>query len=201
MTPVNRYELSRSLQRFRPIKLPAEGYRAAAVTVPVLIDNGTPAVWLTERAASLRAHPGQFAFPGGRIDPAETAAEAALRELREELGVHAHLGQIVGELDDFATKSGYVITPFVVWLGEFSGPLDPNPDEIAKVHTVTMDEVDAEPHFASDPWVEAPILQWPFRSLDIHAPTAAILYQFREVVLHGRHTRVAHHGQPVFAWQ
>ena len=201
MSTINRFELSRAIGEFRPIKLPLDGRGAAAVTIAVLVTDGGPAIWLTERSSTLRAHPSQFAFPGGRIDPNETAAEAALRELHEELGVHAHPGQIIGELDDFATKSGYVITPFVVWIGDFTGTLCPNPAEVAHVHTVTMEEVDADPRFVTDPQVDSPILQWPFRSLDIHAPTAAILYQFREVVLRQRHTRVAHYGQPVFAWQ
>ena len=201
MSTINRFELSRAIGRFRAIKLSLGGRRAAAVTIAVLTTDGEPAIWLTERSASLRAHPSQFAFPGGRIDPNETAAEAALRELEEELGVHAHHGQIIGELDDFATESGFVITPFVVWIGDFTGTLHPNPAEVAHVHTVTMDEVDADPRFVTDPRVDAPILQWPFRDVDVHAPTAAILYQFREVVLRRRHTRVAHVGQPVFAWQ
>lgn len=201
MPTINRFELSRALRQFRAIKLPLDGRRAAAVSIAVLIEDGKPAIWLTERSSKLRAHPGQFAFPGGRIDPDETAAEAALRELHEELGIAAHPEQIIGELDDFATKSGYVITPFVVWIGDFTGTLRPNASEVARVHTVTMDEVDADPRFVTDPQVDAPILQWPFRDLDIHAPTAAILYQFREVVLRRRHTRVAHYGQPVFAWQ
>ncbi|MDF3309828.1 NUDIX hydrolase [Rhodococcus sp. T2V] len=201
MSTINRFELSRALRQFRAIKLPLDGRRAAAVCIAVLIEDGKPAIWLTERSSSLRAHPGQFAFPGGRIDPNETAAEAALREVKEELGLHVHPQQILGELDDFATKSGYVITPFVVWIGDFTGTLHPNASEVARVHTVTMDEVDTDPRFVTDPRVESPILQWPFRDLDIHAPTAAILYQFREVVLRRRHTRVAHVGQPVFAWQ
>jgi 8-oxo-dGTP pyrophosphatase MutT (NUDIX family) len=201
MPAINRFELSRALRQFRAIKLPLEGRRAAAVSIAVLIEGGEPAIWLTERSSTLRAHPGQFAFPGGRIDPNETAAEAAVRELREELGIAAHPEQILGELDDFATKSGYVITPFVLWIGDFTGSLRPNASEVARVHTVTMDEVDIDPRFVTDPQVDSPILQWPFRDLDIHAPTAAILYQFREVVLRQRHTRVAHYGQPVFAWQ
>ena len=73
--------------------------------------------------------------------------------------------------------------------------------EVVRVHTVTMDEVDADPRFVTDPRGDSPILQWPFHDLDIHAPTAPILYQFREVVLRQQHTRVAHYGQPVFAWQ
>jgi 8-oxo-dGTP pyrophosphatase MutT (NUDIX family) len=201
MSAISRFELTSALGGFLPIKLPLQGRRAAAVTVPVLIADGTPAVWLTERAASLRAHPGQYAFPGGRVDPDETAAEAALRELREELGVRAHPHQIIGELDDLATMSGYVITPFVVWLGELVAAPRPNLEEVACLHTVTFDEVDVEPRFIIDPDFEAPVVQVPFGGIDIHTPTAAIWHQFREIVLHSRHTRVRHYGQPVFAWQ
>jgi ADP-ribose pyrophosphatase YjhB (NUDIX family) len=142
-----------------------------------------------------------LALPGGRIDPEETAAEAALRELREGLGVGAHPDQIIGELDDLTTQSGYVITPFVVWIGRFAGALRPNAAEVAGVRSITMAEVDALPRFVAEPHTDISVPTWSFRGTDIHASTAAILYQFREVTLHQRNTRVAHYGGTLLAPQ
>jgi len=182
-------------------QLPVTDLRAAAVCVAIAVQEGQPVVWLEERAATLRSHAGQFALPGGRIDPGETAEQAALRELEEELGVHAGPAQIVGRLDDFATRSGFVISPFVVWIGELPNPPQCSPAEVARLHVITLPELDAEPWFAELPDVEGPVFQWPYQGDPIHAPTAAILHQFREIVLHERHTRVAHFEQPRFAWK
>ncbi|TWP36774.1 NUDIX hydrolase [Leekyejoonella antrihumi] len=189
------------LAAFDHIELPAGGLRAAAVCVPVAVVEGDPVVWLEERSLTLRAHAGQYALPGGRIDSGETAEHAALRELHEEIGIEASPDQIVGRLDDFASRSGYVITPFVVWVGVLAQPPRCNPAEVAILHEVTMEELDVEPRFITIPESDTPVFQWPFHGQSIHAPTAAILHQFREVVLHGRHTRVAHFEQPAFAWK
>ncbi|MBB5916120.1 8-oxo-dGTP pyrophosphatase MutT (NUDIX family) [Nocardia transvalensis] len=193
--------LTDALREFRPVEIPLDGRRAAAIAIPVGVLRGEPVVCLTKRSSTLRAHPGQYAFPGGRLDSGETAVEAALRELSEELGVQLTGDDVLGRLDDFATKSGYVMSPFVVWIGDGVEAIHPNPDEVAHVYAVTLDEVDVDPIFVSDPAVEEPVVQWPFRGALVHAPTAAVLHQFREVALHARHTRVAHFGQPVFAWR
>lgn len=186
---------------FEHRELPVTDLRAAAVCVTIAIEGGEPVLWLEERAATLRSHAGQFALPGGRIDAGETAAHAGLRELEEELGIHAEPEQIVGRLDDFATRSGFVISPLVVWLGAVSQQPQLNPAEVARVHIITIPELDAEPRFAQLPDIDEPVFQWPWHGMPIHAPTAAILHQFREIVLHDRHTRVAHFEQPRFAWK
>ncbi len=193
--------LTQRLVSFTPQAIPAEGRRAAAICVPVALVDGDPAVWLELRPSTMRAHAGQFALPGGRIDPGETAQQAALREMDEEIGIRARPDQILGRLDDFATRSGYVMTPFVVWLGRPERPPVPNPGEVAELHAVTMAEIDAPPRFVSIPQSDRPVIQWPFRGTWIHAPTAAVLHQFREVCLHERPTRVAHFEQPLFAWK
>lgn len=198
---VTRALLEHRIAAFTPHRLPAEGRRAAAVCVPVALVDDRPVVWLELRPPTMRAHAGQFALPGGRIDSGESAEQAALRELAEEIGIRARPDQIVGRLDDFATRSGYVMTPFVLWIGRPEQPPRPNPAEVAVLHEVTMDEIDATPRFISIPQSDRPVLQWPFRGTWIHAPTAAVLHQFREVCLHERHTRVAHFEQPVFAWK
>jgi 8-oxo-dGTP pyrophosphatase MutT (NUDIX family) len=180
--------------------VPLEGRRPAAVAVAIVDDGQELAVLLTRRAARMRAHPGQWALPGGRADDGETSVAAALREMEEELGLRCAEGDVLGLLDDYATRSGYVITPVVVWCGQ-TGPLTPNPDEVASVHVVRFSELDVEPRFVTIPESPSPVIQLPLLGGHVHAPTAALLYQFREVALHARPTRVAHYEQPVFAWR
>jgi 8-oxo-dGTP pyrophosphatase MutT (NUDIX family) len=179
---------------------PLEGRRAAAVAVAIVDDDEELALLLTRRAARMRAHPGQWALPGGRTDDGETAVAAALRELEEELGLCCTEADVLGLLDDYATRSGYVITPVVVWCGRPSA-VTPNPDEVASVHVVRLSELDVEPRFLTIPESSAPVIQLPLFGGYVHAPTAAVLHQFREVALHARTTRVAHYEQPVFAWR
>jgi mutator protein MutT len=205
------------LQAFTVQTLPAEGRRRAAVAL-TLTEEGhgaataslprherwseSPALLLTRRAAGLRRHAGQWALPGGRIDPGETPEQAALRELAEEVGLAADASALLGRLDDYATRSGYVITPVVVWGGK-AAQVQPNPDEVASIHRLPLTELLREdaPILNQVRGAENPVLRMPVGDAWIAAPTAAFLYQFREVVLCGRTTRVAHFDQPRFAWQ
>lgn len=156
---------------------------------------------LTRRSSALRAHAGQFALPGGRLDPGETRVQAARRELAEEVGLRVPEADVLGLLDDYVTRSGYVITPVVVWAGDAVDRLVPNEAEVARVFVVPLDELDVEPRFLSIEESDAPVIQIPLVGSLIHAPTGAVLYQFREIALRGRVTRVAHLEQPVFAWR
>nr|WP_242623539.1 CoA pyrophosphatase [Pseudonocardia sediminis] len=155
---------------------------------------------LTRRAKSLRAHSGQWALPGGRADPGESITEAARREVSEEVGLDLGEDRVLGLLDDYPTRSGYVITPVVLWAGGAGEPT-PNPDEVGSLHHVPLREIDHEPRFLTIPESDAPVIQVPLFDRFVHAPTGAVLYQFRELVLHRRATRVAHLEQPVFAWK
>ncbi|MGN6474927.1 MAG: NUDIX hydrolase [Mycobacteriales bacterium] len=175
--------------------------RPAAVAVAVVVDSQGPGILVTRRAAKLRAHPGQWALPGGRIDEGEDAEAAALRELDEELGLSLGRDVVLGRLDDYSTRSGYRITPVVLWAGEVTDVMRPNPDEVASVHVAHAGDYDIDPMFASIPESPDPIIRIPMLGAWIHAPTAAVVYQFRELALHGRTTRVAHFEQPVFAWR
>jgi 8-oxo-dGTP pyrophosphatase MutT (NUDIX family) len=180
-----------------------EGLRRAAVALTLLPDaGGAPSFVLTRRAAKLRAHTGQWALPGGRLDPGETPADAALRELSEEVGLHLDAGSVLGLLDDYPTRSGYCITPVVVWAGS-EARLTPNPDEVAAIYHVPLHELERPdvPQLRQIPESDRPVISIPLLGTHIHAPTAAILYQLREVALRGESTRVAHFEQPVFAWK
>ena len=181
----------------------ADGRTAAAVALVLLPDEeGRGCFLLTKRAPTLRAHTGQWALPGGRMDAGESPETAALRELDEEVGLRLAGGAVLGILDDYPTRSGFVITPVVFWADE-AGALAPNPAEVARVHLVPLEDLDAAdvPRFISIPESDRPVIQLPILGSLIHAPTAAVIYQMREVVSHGRPTRVDHLEQPVWAWR
>lgn len=136
------------------------------------------------------------------MDPGEDAETAALRELAEELGLTLDAAAVLGRLDDYPTRSGFVISPVVLWAG-VAPALTPHPAEVESVHEVPLAQLDipGSPRFVTIPESDAPVIQLPLLDTLIHAPTAAVLYQFREVGMHGRDTRVAHYEQPVFAWR
>ncbi|MBI4696112.1 MAG: CoA pyrophosphatase [Gammaproteobacteria bacterium] len=195
----------------------AEGARAAAVAVTVTDEGhgaalpGMPqyarwqanaALVLTRRSMRLANHAGQWALPGGRIDPGETPEDTALRELEEEVGLSLGHDAILGRLDDFVTRSGFIMTPVVIWAGPHP-EFHPNEHEVESVHRIAVTEFMREdaPLLDDGPEPGRPVLRMPVGSDWIAAPTAAILYQFSEVCLRGRRTRVAHFDQPAFAWR
>ena len=189
------------LAAFSRQSIPPGDRRPAAVAAVLLPDDlGRANFLLTRRAPGLRAHAGQWALPGGRIDPGESASAAALRELAEEVGLTLDESAVLGCLDDYATRSGFVVTPVVVW-ADPAAALDPNPAEVASIHRVLLADLDGPdvPRFLTVPERERPVVQLPLLGTLIHAPTAAILYQLREVILHGRATRVSHLEEP--AWK
>jgi len=212
-----RASLAERLRGFERQALPGPGSRRAAVALAIVEEGfgaalpGLPqhATWsercaliLTRRSEALRDHAGQWALPGGRIDDGETPEQAALRELREEVNLVLDDASILGRLDDYVTRSGFVITPVVVWAGA-ARAMRPNPAEVASIHRIPIDEfmrADA-PLLDAGPDPARPVLRMPVGQHWIAAPTAAVLYQFRELCIAGRATRVAHFDQPEFAWR
>ena len=209
---------ARILDHLRDFEIrPADpgAHRRAAVAVAIAEEGegafldgiAVPAAWsrdaaliLTRRASHLRDHAGQWALPGGRVDAGETPEQTALRELDEEVGLALDASAILGRLDDYATRSGVVITPVVGWAGAARG-LVPNLAEVASIHRIPVLELMREdaPLLDALEDSEHPALRMPLGSTWIAAPTAAVLYQFRELCIAGRPTRVAHFEQPLFA--
>lgn len=209
--------IERHLQGFRVRAASAGAGRGAAVAVAVT-DGGYgadlsglarfdewqshAALVLTRRSSKLRNHPGQWALPGGRIDAGETPEQAALREMHEEVGLQLPPAAVLGRLDDFITRSGFIMTPVVVWIGP-ERRFVANEHEVDSIHRIPVAEFmrDDAPMLNSEESDGEPVLRMPVGDNWIAAPTAAILYQFREVCIGGRETRVAHFEQPAFAWR
>jgi 8-oxo-dGTP pyrophosphatase MutT (NUDIX family) len=198
-----RLSISDNISSFSYESQPLEDLRAAAVAIVIAAHRGGPTILLTRRSGKLRAHSGQWALPGGRLDAGESAEDAALRELEEEINLSLTHDAVIGRLDDYITRSGYRITPIVLWSGHESDQLRPNPDEVASIHTVSFKELanPSAPQFDEVPDSDRAVLSMRLSVDQIYAPTAAFLYQFREVGILGKHTRVLHYDQPRFAWR
>jgi len=210
-------KITTNLKGFSAQKHYQDGYKHAAVAITIVNLQTGPEVYeincsndcsdhaaiiLTRRASQLKNHAGQWALPGGQIDANESVEQAALRELEEEVGLQLSKNQIIGRLDDYPTRSGFIITPVVVWGGD-NVCLTINTDEVASAHRIPVAEFmrkDA-PILETIPESKHPVLMMPMGNSWIGAPTAAMIYQFREVAILGHHQRVAHFEQPVFAWQ
>ena len=212
-----RESITVALATHRVWQAPRGDLREAAVAI-VIIDEafgadleGLPthqhwseraALLLTRRSEQLNHHPGQWALPGGRLDAGETPEITALRELSEEVGLQLPASSVLGRLDDFVTRSGFIMTPVVVWGGPHR-TLTGHAGEVASIHRIPVTEflrADA-PVLEDIPESDRPVLRMPVGTSWIAAPTAALLYQFREVALCNRETRVSHYEQPVFAWR
>jgi len=203
-TEALRDRLRGNLASFDPRAATGGDLRRAAVAVAIVEGPGGRACFvITLRASTLRNHAGQYALPGGRMDDGETPEQAALRELHEEVGLRLAPEAVIGRLDDFATRSGFAITPVVTWGGR-AADLAANPAEVASARAIPLDVLERPevPTLKRIPESDRPLIEIDLGDDDpVWAPAAAILYQLREVGLHGRETRVAHFEQPLFAWK
>jgi 8-oxo-dGTP pyrophosphatase MutT (NUDIX family) len=164
-----REEIRDPLRRFPRRGIRRWGSRRAAVAVTVVSGGSGPGVLLIRRTTAPRTHPGQYALPGGRTEPGESAAEAVHRELAEELGMQLPSKSVLGLLDDYEARSGFVITPVVVWAGEHSEPLRPRQ---VHVFTVPFTDLDVEPVFVASSASDRPVIRLPLHGEWLHAPTA-----------------------------
>jgi 8-oxo-dGTP pyrophosphatase MutT (NUDIX family) len=198
-----RQRIGNNLAGFARIEAGDDGLRRAGVALVVsgLAEGVMADVVVTLRAARLNRHSGQFALPGGRLDAGETAIAAALRETHEEIGLSLTDEAVLGVLDDFVSRSGFIITPVVVWAGPVQAFV-PDPGEVETVYRIPLAELDAAqvPSIVADSESGKPVMSAVFPTVGyrMFAPTAALIYQFREVCLHGRATRVGELGQPEF---
>jgi len=206
-----------NLNRFSIQTHQKDGLQRAAVAITVveagqgtgLYGSPPPGRWsndaaviLTKRSMNLKNHTGQWALPGGRVEEGETVEDTALRELAEEVGLQLGTDNIIGRLDDFTTRSGFIITPVVIW-GVAGADLTPDPAEVGEIHRIPVAELlrKDSPLLEEAPSGTGPILFMAVGKFVIGAPTGALLYQFREVAILGIETRVAHYEQPAFAWK
>ena len=197
-SPTLRRGIEDNLTNFQPRLLTSDGLRRAAVGVVLLPDADRQTCFvLTRRLSTLRRHAGQWALPGGRLEADETAEQAALREIREEINLELSPEAVLGRLDDFISRSGHLISPFVLWSPDASA-LVASPSEVDAAFCVPLSELDHPDALRMEPLLHFVLPSLPST---LHAPTAAMVYQFREVALHGHEVRVADVEQPYFAWR
>jgi 8-oxo-dGTP pyrophosphatase MutT (NUDIX family) len=183
------------LRRFPRRGIRRWGTRRVAVAITVVADGSSPGVLFPRRAAAPRLHLGQYMLPGGRTGSGESVSDAARRELAEQLGMQLPAKSVLGLLDDYEARSGFVITPVVIWAGDHHQEAS----QEDRACTVPFTDLDVEPVFVAIPGSDRPVIRLPLHGEWVHAPTAAMLYQFREVVIYQRRTRVAHLTEPIFA--
>jgi ADP-ribose pyrophosphatase YjhB (NUDIX family) len=129
--PLRAFLSSRAPKRLR-------GGKPAAVLVPLVERAGEAHLWLLRRPDAMRRHAGQVAFPGGKTDKGDLTPRAtALREAEEELGIDAARVDVLGQLDDYVTITGFVMTPILAWLPP-DMTMTPNASEVARVFAAPL---------------------------------------------------------------
>ncbi|HEY0648375.1 CoA pyrophosphatase [Phenylobacterium sp.] len=189
--------IARHFQTFARLEIDPEGRRRAAVAIVISPTDEGPAYLLTRRAMHMRRGAGNYALPGGGIEPGEDPIDAARRETEEEVGVRLPRSAALGLLDDFVTLGGHVVTPVVFWT-QRRLMLIPDPREVEQAWFVPLADLDhpLSPKRLNNPDGGPPLLRMFARGGWVNAPTAAWLWQFREVCLHGRECRTHGIGQP-----
>lgn len=192
-----RARITRHFQGFARVEIDPEGRRRAAVAIVISPTDAGPAYLLTKRAMHMRRGAGNYALPGGGIEPGEDPIDAARRETEEEVGVRLPRRAALGMLDDFVTLGGHVVTPVVFWTPRRL-MLIPDPREVEQAWFVPLADLDhpEAPRRLRNPDGGPPLLRMFARGGWVNAPTAAWLWQFREVCLYGRDCRTDAVGQP-----
>ncbi len=182
------------LAAYEAAPLTATAEREAAVAIIIEQDGPALRFFLTQRARGLRRHAGQWALPGGRLDAGETPLQAALRETEEEIGLTLGSEDRIGTLDPYLTHTGFAIHPFVFWAGP-RPHLTPDPVEVRRIHRFSL------AHLGRPSGFEAPegVQRLKLGAFQIHAPTAAIVGQFRAIALKGEPFDHAHMTEPDWA--
>ena len=107
----------------------SDGRATPAAVLIAVTDRDEPGVLLTQRPSNMRDHPGQVAFPGGKLDPGEDAITAALREAEEELALPREKVRVIGTSDRYHTGTGFDVTPVLAVIPP-DLPLTPSPEEV-----------------------------------------------------------------------
>ncbi|WP_291425815.1 CoA pyrophosphatase [Deinococcus sp.] len=154
-------------------------YRRAAVLV-ALTREADPRVLLTVRSSDLPTHKGQIAFPGGSLEAGETAAQAALREAEEEVGLLPAAVQVVGEVDDVFTPIGFHVTPVLARIEAQTLQTLRLTPEVVQIITPTLGELRAltvhfELRYLPD-GTPVPVYRYPWQGHDIWGMTARVLH-------------------------
>lgn len=181
----------------------AGGRRAAVALAVVPADEGFGLV-LEERPSTISSHAGQYSLPGGRRDHGETSRSCALRETQEELGIHPDTWEVLGELDDYVTARGTVVTP-VVLLARRAVQLRASPAEVRAAYILRIGA--PPPALLWTPAKDQPFSipgAWPAQRIaldgfELFAPTAAIVHQFLQLAHERETVRVAEIREPAFA--
>jgi 8-oxo-dGTP pyrophosphatase MutT (NUDIX family) len=116
-------------------------FRRAAVLLLIACHDGLPSIVLTRRSARMRAHSGEIAFPGGRIDSGETAEQAAVREAVEEVGVDPNAVEVFGRLDEAWSKARNHVVPVVGWYTAALDSLAPASPEVEAVFLTPLERI------------------------------------------------------------
>ena len=163
------------------------------MAVCVVTKEDTPCLLITRRAAGMRSHSSQWALPGGRREPGEGIKDAARRELAEETALETTPADVLGVLDDYATRSGYLMTPVVVWGGQAGSRLRRNAAEVARIHSIPLADFDVPPRLLKIPQSDRPVLQLPLLGRMVERPHGGDHLP----VLPGRPARPGHQGGPL----
>lgn len=188
-----RSDLETNLRSFERVSSQLQ-QKPAAVAIVILANRGRPCIPIFQRTSDMSRHAGQMALPGGRLHEGESVQACAIRELEEELGLVVDHESMLGMLDDFDTRSGFTITPVVIWSEAEVEAIQPSKFEVAQVYLVAVPELRTAVSNAGP----GESFSLKLERVEVFAPTAAMLYQFSEVALDGRSVRVADFYQPPF---